>query len=260
MAGRRQIVRRRAEEGVRFASRVPHSLSTSYAPTGRIASKPLASGRAWRRSLKAFQATVYPQLRADCSGCHRTQNTSGSGAQAPLHADVDVNLAHEYALTRVNFREPEESKLVVRMRVDRRNCFGETCDDAAAKMLKAVTAWRDGVADMIPAVPRGVDQATKITEPPVLAWIAADTATIPAAQREFIQNASFHTLHNAGVSAQKPTWPPAAILGLVCRIPCLSHDVSGKPTQPVRNTSRALNADVRAAADGCWYRNCVYRR
>ena len=39
------------------------------------------------RSLKAFQATVYPVLRANCSGCHSTQNTSGSGAQAPLHCD-----------------------------------------------------------------------------------------------------------------------------------------------------------------------------
>lgn len=78
------------------------------------------------RSLKAFQGTLYPLLRANCSGCHSTQNTTGSGAQAPLHADVDVNLAHEYALTRVNFREPDNSKLVVRMRIDRHNCFGET--------------------------------------------------------------------------------------------------------------------------------------
>jgi hypothetical protein len=58
-----------------------------------------------KRSLKAFQATVYPLLRANCSGCHSTENRTGTGAQAPLHADVDVNLAHEYALTRVNFRE-----------------------------------------------------------------------------------------------------------------------------------------------------------
>ena len=154
------------------------------------------------RSLKAFQATLYPLLRANCSGCHSTQNTSGSGAQAPLHADVDVNLAHEYALTRVNFREPEDSKLVVRMRIDRHNCFGETCAAATAKMLQAVTAWRDAVADTIPAVPRGVDQSTKITDRQILDWIKADKATIPAAEREFIQYASFHVLHNAGVSAQ----------------------------------------------------------
>ena len=61
-----------------------------------------------KRSLEAFKTTVYPVLRANCSGCHSTQNTTGSGAQAPLHSDVDVNLAHEDALTRVNFREPAE--------------------------------------------------------------------------------------------------------------------------------------------------------
>jgi hypothetical protein len=65
-----------------------------------------------KRSLEAFKVTLYPVLRANCSGCHSTENCSASGAQAPLHADVDVNLAHEYALTRVNFREPENSKFV----------------------------------------------------------------------------------------------------------------------------------------------------
>src|SRR6204780_3036193 len=52
------------------------------------------------RSLAAFRDTLYPLLRANCSGCHSTENKLGSGAQAPLHADVNVNLAHEYALTR----------------------------------------------------------------------------------------------------------------------------------------------------------------
>jgi len=47
------------------------------------------------RSLKAFQETLYPVLRANCSGCHSTENKSASGAQAPVHADINVNLAHE---------------------------------------------------------------------------------------------------------------------------------------------------------------------
>lgn len=42
-----------------------------------------------KRSLDAFKTTVYPLLRANCAGCHSTQNTSGSGAHAPLHSDVD---------------------------------------------------------------------------------------------------------------------------------------------------------------------------
>ena len=99
-----------------------------------------------KRSLKAFQETIYPLLRANCSGCHSTENRTASGAQAPLHADADVNLAHEYALTRVNFRQPENSKLVVRMSIDRHNCFDTSCAAAGKKMLAAVVAWRDRVA------------------------------------------------------------------------------------------------------------------
>src|SRR6516225_7795986 len=154
------------------------------------------------RSLKAFQETLYPVLRANCSGCHSTENKTGSGAQAPLHADPDVNLAHEYALTRVNFRDPANSKFVVRMAIDRHHCFAENCGVAAEKMLAAVTAWRDKIADMIPSVPRGVEQSTKITEDQVLAWIEADKAKTPAADREFIKYTSFHELHNTGVTAQ----------------------------------------------------------
>jgi hypothetical protein len=39
-----------------------------------------------------------------------------------LHSDVDVNLALEYALTRVNFREPANSRLVYRLSIERHNC------------------------------------------------------------------------------------------------------------------------------------------
>src|SRR5262245_4804836 len=137
-----------------------------------------------QRSLKAFQDTLYPLLRANCSGCHSTENKTGSGAQAPLHSDVDVNLAHEYALTRVNFREPENSKFVVRMAIDRHNCFGENCGLAAKQMLAAVTAWRDKVADMVVEVPRSIPAATKVTEEQIVAWIEADKAKTPVADQE----------------------------------------------------------------------------
>jgi hypothetical protein len=69
-------------------------------------------------------------------------------------------------------------------------------------MLDAVTAWRDAVADMIPEVPRGVEESIQITEGQVLEWIESGKATIPVAEQEFIKYASFHELHNAGVSAQ----------------------------------------------------------
>jgi hypothetical protein len=88
------------------------------------------------------------------------------------------------------------------MTIDRHNCFGDNCGVAGKQMLAAVTAWRDRVADMLPKVPSGVDQSTKISEEQVLNWIAADKAKTPAAAQEFIKYVSFHELHNAGVSAQ----------------------------------------------------------
>jgi hypothetical protein len=154
------------------------------------------------RSLAAFKETLYPLLRENCSGCHSTENELASGAQAPVHSDADVNLAHEYALTRVNFRELRESKFVVRMEIDRHNCFAENCGVAANKMLAAVTAWRNRIADMIPETPRSIPASVKVTEEQILAWIEADKARTPAADREFIKYTSLHALHNAGVSAQ----------------------------------------------------------
>lgn len=148
-------------------------------------------------SLAAFTTTVYPLLRDNCSTCHSTETRS----QAPLHADGDVELAHEYALTRVNFRKPEDSKLVVRMGIDRHNCFGSDCRDANRRMLTAVEAWAAAVTPSLTETPRPVAAGQTITEAQVLEWIAADRATVTAADAEFIQYASLHEIHNSGVDA-----------------------------------------------------------
>lgn len=152
-------------------------------------------------SQRAFEATVYPLLQANCSGCHSTANTSGSGAQAPIHSDGDAALAHEYALTRVNFRDPEESKLVVRMAIDRHNCFGDSCADAGAQMLAAVEAWAEQVAPLLPDISEP-EAAPTIEEAEVLGWIAEDRAGIAPTDRDYIKYASLHELHNEGLSPQ----------------------------------------------------------
>ena len=186
----------------------PRNLGFSELPNGRGGTNVEAAvytadmGFDKARSLKAFKETLYPLLRQNCSGCHSTENKNGSGAQAPLHADVDVNLAHEYALTRVNFRDLENSKFVVRMAIDRHNCFDKNCATAGQKMLEAITAWRSQIAGMIPDVPRSLPASQKVTQEEILAWIEADKAKTPAAENEFIKYTSLHELHNAGVSAQ----------------------------------------------------------
>lgn len=153
-------------------------------------------------SQAAFEKSVYPILRANCAGCHSTENTAGSGAQAPLHSDVDPELAHEYALTRVSFREIHDSKLSTRLWIDRHNCFDSSCSAAAKKMDDAIGEWYDGVKHMLPEVPRLVDDSTKISDSEIQEWIDADKAKLSGGDQEFIQYTSLHVLHNEGVSAQ----------------------------------------------------------
>jgi hypothetical protein len=150
-------------------------------------------------SLAAFEQTLYPLLRANCARCHST-DTRG---QAPIHSDVNVNLAHEYALTRVNFQHPEDSKFVVRQVIDRHNCFGKSCADSGAQMLKAVQAWVSAVGSMVPPAPRVVPAETKVSEQEVLQWIANDRAALAPADAEYMVYSSLHEMHNAGVSPDR---------------------------------------------------------
>ncbi len=152
-------------------------------------------------SLAAFQTTLYPVLRANCAHCHSTQNTSASGAQAPIHADVDVNLAHEYALTRVNFESPADSKFVVRMGIDRHNCIGGDCKTANSTMLSAVTAWANAVTPNMEKTPWLTPKGTQVTEAQVIAWVNADKSKVAAADAPFIKYASLHLMQNGGVGA-----------------------------------------------------------
>ena len=162
-------------------------------------------------SLTAFQKTLYPLLRTNCSGCHNTENTSGSGAQAPIHSDVDPSLAHEYALTRMNFKSPADSKFVVRMGIDRHNCFGKSCKDANAQMLAAVQAWADAVTPSLPATPYLTAKGTQVSETQVLKWISDDRAKVASADASFIKYTSLHELQNAGVTAEQLNWTRAGI-------------------------------------------------
>lgn len=162
-------------------------------------SYPASMGFDKERSLQAFQTTVYPLLRENCGYCH----SSDSKAQAPMHSDVNPVIAHEYALTRVNFRKPVDSKLVVRMAIDRHNCFRDTCKQSADEMLKAVQAWADAVAPLLPETPRPVPAGEMVSEDQVRQWIADDKKNVAAADADFIKYVSLHELHDAGVSAEE---------------------------------------------------------
>lgn len=101
------------------------------------------------------------------------------------------------------FRHPEDSKFVVRQVIDRHNCFGKSCAESGAQMLKAVEAWTSAVVSTLPEVPRSVPEATKISEQEVTQWIAADRAKLDAGDAPFMVYTTLHEMHNAGVSADR---------------------------------------------------------
>lgn len=149
-------------------------------------------------SLAAFKTTVYPLVRKNCAQCHSTETR----ADAPIIADVDVNLAHAYALTRVSFRHPEESKLATHLVYAAHNCWGKDCVDSNTQMVAALKSWAAAVQSSLPPVPRGVAEGVKVNEEDVKQWIAADREKVVAADREFMVYVSLHEMHNAGESAQ----------------------------------------------------------
>lgn len=149
-------------------------------------------------SKAAFEADVYPLLVQNCSGCHSTS----TGKQAPIHSDTNLDLAHKYALTKVNFRHPESSRFVQRLGIDRHNCFAANCDAASQTMLDAVTKWANAVAPTLKPLVRGVAEGTQVTDAEVAAWIDADEAAVPIDEQKYIKYASFHVMHNAGMSAE----------------------------------------------------------
>ena len=170
-------------------------------------------------SLAAFKTTLYPILQANCSPCHSTANTDGNGAQPPVHSDQNVELAHQYALTRVNFRSPGDSKFVTRMSTDRHHCgqdqgnggLGMTCAAASQTILAAIQQWATAVASSVPTTPYLTPQAMQVPESQVLSWIAADQATVSSADQPYIKYVSLHALQNAGVTADQLNLARAAI-------------------------------------------------
>ncbi len=155
------------------------------------------------RSLAAFRETLYPLLRTNiCANCHSSRNTEASGAQAPIHTDWNPEVAHEYALTRVNFADPPNSKFVIRMKLDRHNC-APNCAAMGDRMLEAINAWKSRISDALSETPRSVAADVKVAEADMVQWIAADKAQLATADRDYIMYTSMHELHNEGLTADE---------------------------------------------------------
>jgi hypothetical protein len=147
------------------------------------------------RSLKVFGETLYPALRA-------RPNTSPSGAAKPLWASDDIELAHEYALTQVNFKNPRQSKLVSDILDYRFNC-NSSCENDGQSLLKSINAWRDGIKNLLKETPRSFSATTKVSDESIDLWIDKDRKQQSALDNQYLVYASLNTLHNNGATADE---------------------------------------------------------
>lgn len=147
------------------------------------------------RSLEAFGNTLYRHLREQ-------PNASRSGAPAPLHSSDNMELAHEYALTEVNFNEPENSKLVTDLAIYRKNCVSK-CSDDAKIMLSAINKWKREIQSMLYIAPRSIAESEKVSDADIESWIEADKYTLPQNQLKYMVYTSIHQMHNSGASSDE---------------------------------------------------------
>ena len=97
-----------------------------------------------------FAGTVWPLLKANCSGCHVE---SAVVPQAPFFAESDLAKAYDAIKTsqKINLDDPASSRLVVRLRQEFHNCWdpnstGSTdCAASATLMEEKIQAFANGV-------------------------------------------------------------------------------------------------------------------
>jgi hypothetical protein len=74
-----------------------------------------------------FMSTVYPVVTEYCAACH---SGSVANAQSPFFADGDMDTAYAAARSRINLDSPALSRLVVRLRSEFHNCWGDCAANA----------------------------------------------------------------------------------------------------------------------------------
>jgi mono/diheme cytochrome c family protein len=89
-----------------------------------------------------FGSTVHPLLKQYCARCHAP---TAASPQAPYFAQTNVGQAYEAAKPKINLDVTTLSRFYVRLKEESHHCWNGDCNAAAAEMLAAINAFRDGV-------------------------------------------------------------------------------------------------------------------
>ena len=91
----------------------------------------------------ALYALVRNAGTANCLRCH---SSSAATQQQPFFADADVDAAYAAIKSKINLDNPSASRLVIRLRDEFHNCWGNAgCQANSDTMLAAVTAFADAI-------------------------------------------------------------------------------------------------------------------
>ena len=114
--------------------------SKGFPPTG---TSPVAPGSSLTFANSQLYALVRNTGTANCVRCH---SSSAATQQQPFFADADVETAYAAIRSKVNLDNPDQSRLVVRLRDEFHNCWGSLgCAANAQTMLDAINQFAGAI-------------------------------------------------------------------------------------------------------------------
>jgi hypothetical protein len=115
--------------------------ATAGGVTGVVLKAPVirdpGTSKGFPASPALFASTVHPLLEQYCSRCH---TSTAAASQSPFFASSDVDEAYASVKTKINLDQPSLSRLVVRLRSEFHNCWGD-CASNAATMETAIMSF-----------------------------------------------------------------------------------------------------------------------
>lgn len=103
-----------------------------------------ADGSAAVDSVAAFQLKTYPLLTGWCGRCH-------GAAIAPYFAQGDVKKSHDDLIqsSKVDLKNPERSRIYLKMAKEQHNCPTASCEESGAELLSAIKQWSSSIGSSI---------------------------------------------------------------------------------------------------------------